>query len=129
MAQYITTDEMPKYGINANFLSRYSVDDIEMAIAAASSEADCYLSAIYKTPLDEIPPAVKLHVARSAVYHLMSVNGFSATGADEIVVRNYERAIQFFKEHQKAQQLLPQAETSPKRDEPLVAVASSPRRW
>jgi|SRR5690606_27081349 len=129
MANYITIDELPKLGIRAEFLEDVSVEDIETAIAAASSEADCYLSALYETSLTTVPMAVKLHVAKCAVYHLLSVEGFDPRGSDTIIVENYDRAIRFFKDLQKSKQSLPAYATAPEKGELLVAVSSGTRRW
>lgn len=117
-------------GINAKALARVSLDELENAIDIGSSEADCYLSGIYDVPLSEVPVAVKKHVASCVVYHLMSVNGFSPAGSDQIIVDNYDRAIRFFKDVQKQQQSLSTPETKPdKQDSVFVVSSSRPRRW
>lgn len=126
--EYITTDDLTKYGINAAALEGVSQDDIDTVIAAASSEADCYLSGVYTTPLTTYPIALKMHVAKAAVYHLLGVIGFDPNGSDEIIVKNYERAIAFYKDLQKRQQSLPAAETAPEEDDIGAVVSSAPMR-
>jgi len=130
MAQYLTVEEMPSLGINAKALERVPLDDLTLAVEAASSEADCYLSALYDVPMTAVPLAVKKHVANVAVYHLMSVKGFSPAGSDQIIVDNYDRAIRFFKDIQKQGLSLSTPETQPaKQDSVYVVSRSSPRRW
>jgi phage gp36-like protein len=128
MPSYITHDELRKLGGSAGVLNRFSEEDIDAALDAASSEADCYLSAGYTTPLTTVPSALKMHVARAAVYHLVSARGFNPQGSDELLERNYDRAISFYKALQKSEQNMPEPPTSPVRDDIVHVVSTTARR-
>jgi phage gp36-like protein len=109
---------------------RFTPSEVKDALEEASSEADAYLEAIYgTTPLDEIPPALKMHVRRAALYHLLSDKGFSPDGDDQIIVTNYENAKSFYKEVQKRKQALPQSSTSPARQKAVVVSTPIKRGW
>jgi len=127
---YITIDELQRLGCNPSAFDDLSDADLTMAIAAASSEADTYLTAAYdKTPLEQVPLALKLHVARATVYHLMTMRGFSPDGDDRLILENYDRALAFYKALQKSQQNLPNTETTPKRGESVVVSSAIRRGW
>ena len=126
---YITHDEFHRWGIKYEDLDsdKINSDDIDAAILAASSEADCYLTAYYDTPLTAIEPALKLHVARAATFHLMSIVGFNPVGSDDLLVGNYDRALRFYKDLQKSQQTMP-ASTAPAKQDAQFVVSSAPKR-
>jgi phage gp36-like protein len=124
---YVTAAELVQLAASANLIDSFAEEELDAAMDAASSEADCYLSAAYTTPLTTVPTALKLHVARAAVYHLLSARGFSPEG-DAPVERNYERALDFYKALQKSQQNIPEEASAPDRDESVVVVSSRARR-
>lgn len=126
---YITRDEFENLGASDRILARFSDDRIDLAMEAASSEADTYFcGAFSETPLEEIPLAVKMHVARAALYHLLSPN-FSPDADNQIVLVNYDNAKAFYKAVQKSQQNLPQSQTVPTRDECVVVSSNVRRGW
>jgi phage gp36-like protein len=130
MAAYITHDEFFRLAYPQHAFDSLGAnpEDLDTAIEAASSEASCHLVALHDTPLTLVPDAIKLHVARAALYHLLSFRGFSATGADEMVERNYARALSFYRQVQKSQVTLPDNETEPDKQPAHVVVSSRPQR-
>jgi phage gp36-like protein len=128
--QYISQAEFFMLGIKEEDLDSDKVnpEDIDIAILSASSEADFYLTAYYDTPLTEIPPALKMHVARAATYHLMSIVGFNPIGSDELLEKNYDNAKKFYKDIQKGQQTIPAGDVSPAKKDGQYVVSSLPKR-
>jgi len=96
VSHYASLDELERLGIRAAALRSFTDAEKLSAIEAASDEADRYMGSAVGVPLqDPVPLAVRLHVARMAVYHLLSVRGIDPD-ADRIVIDNYRRAIEFF---------------------------------
>lgn len=95
MPSYITLEELETLGINPKALGSTSDEARQAAIDAASDEVDRYVGGRVGVPLTEpIPLALKSHVARMAVFNLMSVRGMDAE-SDKLIVDNYNRAIAF----------------------------------
>lgn len=109
---------------------RFTPGEVKAALEEASSEADAYIEAIYgATPLDEVPPALKMHVRRAGLYHLLSDKGFSPQGDDTIIKDNYLLAIEFYKAVQKRKAALPQQQTAPARQKAVVVANPIKRGW
>ena len=64
---------------------------ITAAIEWASSEADCYLSARYPTPISPVPPILTNVVGDIARYRLTGHN----TLENDVILRRYEKAIEW----------------------------------
>lgn len=95
MPGYVTLDELESLGINRKAISGMDDTAKQAAIDAASDEVDRYVGGRLGVPLAEpIPLALKVHVARMAVFNLMSVRGMDPD-QDKLVVDNYNRAIAF----------------------------------
>lgn len=131
---YITADDIPRYGIKAAMLEDVEPDDLETAALAASSEAACYVGAVW--PEDETAPhALKLHASKAAVYHLMGISvGFNPVGRDELIAQNYDRALEFYKMVQAGSVTLPEPEPDPDEEESTTdtgveVVANRERGW
>jgi phage gp36-like protein len=95
MSAYVTVDELEGLGINKKAIDSFSDAEKQTAIEAASSEADVYIARRVNVPLVTVPLAVKSHIARMAVFSLLSSRGMSPE-KDKLVVDNYDRAIRFF---------------------------------
>ncbi len=128
MPSYITEAELRTLGGDGRLFNNASQESLDTAMEAASAEADTYLSASYTVPLTTVSPALKLHVARAALYHFLSTNGFNPNGPDDVIERNYDRALNFYKALQKSQQALPNEVTEPDRDDIVHVVSTTARR-
>ena len=131
MAAYISVDELENLGIHPQAIALFDDAQKEGAILAASDEADAYIRQVTGVPFVNPPLALKVHVAKMAVYHLMSVRGMDPD-SDKLIVDNYERAIRFFTAVAKRTVALPGM--TPPADDPsddldAPFVISDPPRW
>jgi len=95
MANELTVDELEQFGINKHALASFDDAAKEAAIQAGIDEAYDYIRSVIAVPLVNPNAAVKTHMGRIAVFHLMSTRGMDAE-RDRLIVDNYERAIRFF---------------------------------
>lgn len=129
MASLVTVAELALYGMNSTALAGFTTGEKEAAAEAATSEFECIVGPAYSVPLTSVPVAVKLHIARMAVFHLYAVRGFSPDGRDAVILDNYDRAIAFAKQVQKGQQVLSPTETSSTRIESPQVDSDDERGW
>lgn len=90
----LTLDELESLGVNPVAIGSFTPQQQQLAVLAAIDEAYAYIRQVTTTPLLNAPLALKAHVAKIAVYHLLSARGMDPV-EDRLVVDNYERAIRF----------------------------------
>jgi phage gp36-like protein len=131
MADLLTLDELESLGVNPVAISDFDDTQKELAIAAAVDEAYAWIRMVTTVPLLDAPIALKAHVAKIAVYHLLSARGMDPV-ADRLVVENYERALRFLKGIQDRKIQLPGMQPPADNLSDDIAgpwVLSDPPRW
>jgi phage gp36-like protein len=107
----ITEADLKKHGQRPAAIDKFKPEEIEAACTAAWSEFEMIVGPTYSTPVGTVPEGVKMHVARAAVYHLYSTRGMDLSGADELIDRNYSRALKFYDSLRKGEQVMPKGQT------------------
>jgi phage gp36-like protein len=92
----------------------FEEDEINQALEAASSEADSRIATRHPTPLTSWPRAVRLHVAKMALFHVMSARGYRPGGVDDLIRQGYDDGIRFFRDVADGRAILITAQTAPK---------------
>lgn len=129
MANYCDISDLTDLGIPAAALSGFTDDEKTSAIDAMSSEADSYLSARYKPPFTSWPVSLRMHVARGAVYILMSKRGFNPNaGGNELIVKGYDDAKSWLTKVARGFVTLPVVDTAPAATA-IPEVSSTAGRW
>jgi phage gp36-like protein len=99
MSQYATTTDLVTYAIKAEALTGISTTMQNLALVAASAEADSYLKGRYALPLLAWDAALSNAVARIAAYMLIKTRGFNPQSAADINFRlGYEDAIRWLRD-------------------------------
>lgn len=131
MADLLTIAELDALGINPVALGGFTPEQKQLAVDAAVDEAYAWIRQVTGTPIAQAPLALKAHVAKIAVYHLLSARGMDPE-ADRLVIDNYERALRFLRGVQKGEIILegmtPPAETTHNNIEGAW-IESDPPRW
>ena len=84
--------------INPIALTNITTTQITAACQEASEEADSYLRGRYALPLLAWGSDITSHVARIAVYILLTARGYNpAAGADDLIRIRYEHALEWFR--------------------------------
>lgn len=96
---YLTLDEFAVLGGPEDVIAEYAENKRLLYIDAAVAEANEYLSKQYTVPLADgsVTPAMKLHLARMAFYHLISSSGYSPDSDDKALRYQYEDAMNYFR--------------------------------
>lgn len=88
--------------------------DVELALDAASSEAEGYLSTRYKPPFTSWPLSLRLHVARIAGFLVLTRTGYQpGAESNELILQGYEMAITWLRRVSSGEVTLPLHTTSP----------------
>jgi phage gp36-like protein len=115
---YVSIQELETFGVNPGALDGFTEAQITNAIDAAQSEADQYIGLAAAVPLNPVPPVVKLHVSRMAVWNLLSSRGnINLEGPDRVLLENYKLALKFLESVSKRQVTLG-VTTAPPLDDP-----------
>lgn len=96
MASYATLDDLSVYGMREAGVD--NIEFAELALDAASREADGYIASRHSVPLSTWPPSLTSHVCAIAAWTILRARGVSGTGADEVIREAYLDAIRFLKD-------------------------------
>ncbi len=77
--------------------TRMDEDAVAIALIDASSAAESEMVTAHGLPLSEWPAVIKRNVAAMALYYLASMGGAQGAGIDELVVKNHDDAVSWFK--------------------------------
>jgi phage gp36-like protein len=114
MTAYCDKSDLTTLGIPAAALQDFSDADKDAAIEAFSSEADGYLSSRYTTPLTTWPRSLRMHVARGAVYILITQRGMNPNSlGNELIIKGYDDAISYLTKVSRGVITLPVSVTAP----------------
>ena len=100
MARYALPADLVRLAISANALTGITSDAQQVALDAASSKAEGYLGAAFRTPLLAWGDDVKLAVCQIAAFALLSGRGFAPQGAgsNDAVLTSHDAAIGWLKD-------------------------------
>lgn len=97
MAEEVFADraDLARFGLRAEVLGAIDAGDQDGALAAASSIARDYLSKVKDLPLvaGQWPVSLRIRVCWIAAYLLLVPKGFNPDGPDQLLVKNYDRAL------------------------------------
>jgi len=95
---YCDREQLARYGLSPKALSRFSPEELDRGLEAASAVVDSYLRARYTLPIQRWGLELTRCVAQIAAYDLMLSKGFDPSlAADEQLRLRYEDALAWLK--------------------------------
>ena len=124
---YATPQDLERLSLPAAALEGVSPSTRAEALASATDDADAALGAIYELPLVAWPDSLRQRVTDIAAFRLLRRRGFQPTGADELVVKAYDDAMEWLARVARGTLVLPGVVDSAPTSDVTTAVSISTR--
>jgi phage gp36-like protein len=98
---YALISDLSIYGCPANALNDITNEQLQGAIDNACAIVDSYLRGRYVLPIVSWGVEITEATCRIAVYNLMNIRGFEASGLDSNIVNRYSDTIQWLNKVQR----------------------------
>lgn len=127
--QYAVIADLTNLGIPETALSSFDDAQKNDALTAASDLADGWLATKHPTPLTTYPRSLTIHVARMAVYILMTARGMNPNaGGNELIIKGNDDAMKWLAMVSKGMVVLPSTTTAPAGTS-VPQIISTPSRY
>jgi phage gp36-like protein len=128
--QYADVTDLGRLGLRQLATAGLSVDDLNVALVAASEVADGYLRAQFRLPLVSWGSDLRRHVAMIAAWDILSAQrGFNPDSpGDQIWLARYQQALQWLKDVANGLLVPNIVDSTPQIRDGAPRVRTSPRR-
>jgi phage gp36-like protein len=128
---YCARHDITLHALPARATEAMGRDDLVSACIAASTSVEDYLASAYTPPITAWPESVRMHAARLAGAHLLSIRGVDPGGPDALVFDNAKDSVKWLQRIADGKLKPPGiVDSTPAEFEGGSVVVSSPaRRW
>lgn len=130
--RFATRADLARYGLAPAVLADIPTADQDDALGVATSELGDLIGDRVTFPLSAWSPALRMHTCRAAAYHLLRAHGFNQDSSDELVLKDYDRALSWAKSVKVAFLTPAMTDATPTDDSDRAAssgISNASRRW